>query len=1026
MIWNLCIRRPVTTIVVFLILGIFGIYGYTQMPVQENPEVEFPVISVNIELSGAAPETVEMEVIEPLEAEINTIEGLKEVNATAREQVGTIVAEFELWRDQDLAAQDVRDAVERARRELPEEAESPIVRKLEMDSSAIMWIALQGDKRWDDVRMTEFAEQTLKPQMETMRGVGQIQIGGSREYAVRIKIDPLRLAAHGLTMQDVVGRIQQENVDIPAGRVEGLSREFLIRSRGMFSEAGPFNDIVLDYRDGSFVRLSDVGEAVDSVETDRQLARFAGEPTVGLGVVKQTGANTVELAENARSKIEEISRDFPPGLDYKIAHDGSEYIEENIGDLQNTIMIAASLVILVVLAFLRSGRGTFVVALAIPISLLTGLAIINVLGFTINVLTLLGLILVIGIVVDDAIVVLERNYLHMERGAEAMPAARVGTTEVAFPTIANSLSLGAVFIPVAFTGGIIGRFFFEFGLTVAITVFASTLVALTLSPMLCSRILKYKPSKSYAFQLSENFLKGMENLYAWILDKALKRRVLVVVIGLLAFALGMAAFSDIPKEFQPDTDRASFMLNFETPEGSTIRESNKLAYEIEDILAQDERIEHQFLAIGLARGGTPGQPNQGISFVTLTPRQDRDQHQTELMQIFRERFAQIPEGQVYVSETSSGELGGDAVEVVLQNQDLEELDKMQQQVMQWMRERSDLFAGVRSDLELNKPQVDINILRDKAAEMNVSTEDISHTLRYLFGEVDISQVEQEAERYDVLTDVMGRGEITPELLRTVYVRNSQDEMVSLDNLVEIQESIGPSEIHHFNRLRSSTISASTPPGVALGDAVSQLEQYLEQEMPQGADYELAGMSQVFEESFYYLSITIIFSIIFIYLVLSAQFESFILPLTIMTALPLATVGAFGSLWLLDMNFSVLAFIGLIMLMGLVTKNSILLVDYTNILVARGKTPVQAALEAGRERFRPVLMTAISTILGMMPIALGYGAGGEARAPLGVSVLAGMFSATALTLIVTPVVYTLFNQLQDYILGRAKSRNEYPD
>ncbi|MFW5931772.1 MAG: efflux RND transporter permease subunit [Desulfohalobiaceae bacterium] len=1022
MIWNLCIRRPVTTIVVFLVLGIFGVYGYTQMPVQENPEVEFPMISVSIELAGAAPETVEMELIEPLEEEINTIEGLKELDSTSREQVGNIVAEFELWRDQDLAAQDVRDAVERAKRELPDDAESPVVRKLEHGSSAIMWIALQGDQRWDDVRLSEYADQNLKPQIETMRGVGQIQIGGSRDYAVRIRIDPMRLAAHGLTMQDVVGRIQQENVDIPAGRVEGLSREFLIRTQGMFSEAAPFNDMVLAYRDGAFIKLSDVGEAVDSMETDRQLARFAGEPTVGLGVVKQTGANTVELAETARSRMQDLAQDFPPGLDYKIAHDGSEYIEENIGDLQNTIMIAASLVILVVLAFLRSGRGTLVVALAIPTSLLTGLAIINILGFSINVLTLLALILVIGIVVDDAIVVLERNYLHMERGAEAVPAARVGTTEVAFPTIANSLSLGAVFIPVAFTGGVIGRFFFEFGLTVAFTVFASTLVALSLSPMLCSRILRYKPSKSHLYQLSENFFKWLEQAYTWVLARAMQRRALVVVIGILAFGLGIIAFLNIPKEFQPDTDRASFMLNFETPEGSTIRETDQLAYKIEDILAQDQRIEHQFLAIGLARGGTPGQPNQGLSFVTLTPRQDREKHQTQIMQTFREKFAQIPEGQIYVSESDSGGLGGDPVEVVLQNPDLEELDKMQERVMQWMRERPDLFVGVRSDLELNKPEVDINILRDKAAEMDVTVAEISNTLRHLFGEVDISQVERQAERYDVITEAQGRGEITPELLRNVYVRNSQEEMISLDNLVEIQENIGPSEIHHFNRLRSSTISASTPPGTALGDAVGELEQYLEQEMPQSLDYELSGMSQVFEESFYYLTITIIFSIIFIYLVLSAQFESFILPLTIMTALPLATVGAFGSLWLLDMNFSVLAFIGLIMLMGLVTKNSILLVDYTNVLVARGKTPVQAAQEAGKERFRPVLMTAISTILGMMPIALGYGAGGEARAPLGVSVLAGMFSATALTLIVTPVVYTLFSQLQDFILGRGKQKS----
>lgn len=1017
MIWNLSIRRPVTTIVVFLVLGIFGVYGFMQMPVQENPEVEFPVISVTIVLPGAAPETVEMELLDPLEAEINTIEGLKELTSTAREQVGTVVAEFELWRNQDLAAQDVRDAVERARRNLPDDAESPIVRKLEIDSTAIMWIALQGDQRWDDTRMTEFADKTLKPQLETLRGVGQILVGGARDYAVRVRIDPLRLAAHGLTMQDVVQRIQQENVDIPSGRIEGISREFLIRTRGQFSEAAPFNQLILDYRDGVPIRLTDVGQALDSVQSDRQLARFSGQPTVGLGVVKQTGANTVQLAADVRARLDELALNFPPGLEYRIAMDASQYIEDNINDLQTTILIASSLVILVVLSFLRSVRGTIVVAMAIPTSLLIGLAIINVLGFSINVLTLLALILVIGIVVDDAIVVLERNFLHMEKGADAEPAARVGTTEVAFPTIANSLSLGAVFIPVAFTGGLVGRFFFEFGLTVAFTVFASTFVALTLSPMLCSRILKYQPRTGYLYLLSEKFLKNMENAYAWILARALYRRGLVVTIALLAFGLGIAALLDIPREFQPDEDRSRFMLIFETPEGSSIRETDQLARNIEDILAEDARISHQFLAIGLGRGGTPGQPDRGISFVTLVPRQDRVLHQSELMQIFREKFAQIPAGQVFITDITPGGVGGDPIEVVLQNPDLEVLDRLQAQVMDWMRASPELYIGVRSNLELNKPQIDVNVQRDKAAEMKVSVADISHTLRYLFGEVNISQVEREAERYDVLTDVLGRGEITPEIMRNVYVRNAQNELVSLDNLVQIQETIGPSEINRFNRLRSATISASTPPKVAMGDAVQKLEQYLQQEMPAGTDYELAGMSQIFEESFYYLSITIIFSIIFVYLVLSAQFESFVYPLTIMTALPLSTVGAFGSLWLLGMNFSVFAFIGVIMLMGLVTKNSILLVDYTNVLVARGSSPMQAAKQAGQERFRPVLMTAISTILGMTPIALGYGAGGEARSPLGVSVLAGLFTATALTLIVVPVVYTLINQLQGFLLRK---------
>ncbi len=992
-----------------------------QMPVQENPDVEFPVISVSVILPGAAPEIIEQEIIDPLEAEINTIEGLKDLTSTAGDGLGQVVAEFELWRNQDLAAQDVRDAVERARRMLPQDAESPIVRKLSLDSQAIMWIALVGDERWDEVRLTEYADNYLKPQLETLRGVGQVMVGGARNYAVRIRLDPERLAGYDLVVQDVVDVIQRENVDIPSGRIEGVSREFLIRTRGQFSEAAPFNDLIIAHRQGSPVRLSDIGEAVDGVESDRQLARFSGEPSVGLGVVKQTGANTVELAELVKSRIHELSAGFAPGLEYRLAMDASTYIKENIRDLQATILVASFLVIFVVLAFLRSGRGTIVVALAIPTSLLIGLALINIMGFSINVLTMLGLILVIGIVVDDAIVVLERSFYHMENGADAMPAARVGTTEVAFPAVANSLSLAAVFIPVAFTGGIVGRFFFEFGLTVAMTVFASTFVALTLTPMLCSRLLKYKRRKSFLYQLSEHHLKGLENFYVWILRGAFKRRGLVVVIALFAFGLGIAALMSIPQEFQADEDRSRFMLVFETPEGSTIRETEQFARKIEAELAKDPDISHQFLAVGLGPAG-PGQPNRGISFVTLTPRHERELHQNEVMQKFRQILGSIPDGRAFVLELTPGGVGGSPIEVVLKNPDLVELDILQNQVMNWMRQRPEWFVGVRTNLELNKPQIDVAIDRERAAEMGVSVSTISSTLRFILGEVEVSVIEKLSERYDVITDVLGRGSMTPDFLRGIYVRNSDDRLVSLDNLINFQETVGPSEIHRFNRMRSATISASTPPGVAMGDAVNLLGEYLSAELPPQADYELAGMSQVFEESFYYLTITIIFSIIFIYLVLSAQFESFVHPLTIMTSLPLATVGAFGSLWLMGMNFNVYAFIGLIMLMGLVTKNAILLIDYTNVLVARGRKPFDAAQEAARERFRPVLMTAFSTILGMMPIALGFGTGGEARSPLGISIVAGLFTSTALTLIVIPVVYTLYDQLQNFILSLFRNQS----
>ncbi len=1024
MIWNFCIRRPVLTIIVFIVMGIFGVYGYIQMPVEENPDVDFPIVSVTVELPGASPDVVDSEIIEPLEAEINTIEGLRQLNSTSRQQVGQIIAEFELWRDIDIVVQEVRDAVERASRRLPGDAETPIVRKLDLGAQAIMWVALTGDERWTNVRLTDYVETVLKQQLETVRGVGQIQVGGMQEYAVRIRLDPERLAAHQVTVQDVVRTIQSENVDIPSGRVEGGMREFLVQTRGRFASAEPFNSLIVSYRNDSPVRLSDVGEALDDVASDRQMARFKGEPTVGMGIVKTADANTVELSRAVRGHLERIAEAFPPGLEYTIAVDSAEYVEEAIRDLLMTILMATGLVVLVVLAFLRSGRGTIVTIIAIPTSLLVTLAIINILGFSINTVTMLALILVIGIVIDDAIIVLERSYLHMENGAESEPAARVGTTEVAFPNIANSLALGAVFLPVAFTGGIIGRFLLEFGVTITVTVFASTFVALTLTPMLCSRVLRVPESHGMVFRFSEKAFALLDRSYQKLLAMAFRHRAYTVFVGLAAFTLGAWAFMDLSHEFAAEEDRSQFMVMLETPRGATLAQMDTFARRVEAELAAMDEVQHQMIAIGVAMGG-PGVPSSGFGFVRLTHRHERDRHQTVIMQDLRERLNAMPGGRAFVGELVPGGLGGSPVEVVLRYPDLQVLASWQEEIMAWMEDQPEWYVGVRTNLELNMPELDVHIDRDRASQMGVSVADISNTLRYFLGNIPISEIEIGTERYDVIPDIVGRGALEPEVLENIYVRSAQGSLVSLASFVRVEETIGPGEIHRHNRMRSASVSSETPPGVPLGDAVDRLQAHLDETLPADMDYEMAGLSQIFEESFYYLTLAIGFSVVFIFLILAAQFESFIHPLTILMALPLATIGAFGGLWLLGLTFNAFAFIGLIMLLGLVAKNSILLVDYTNVLVGRGLSPMEAAQEAARTRFRPVLMTAISTVLGMMPIALGYGAGGEARMPLGITVATGLLCATFLTLLVIPVVYTLFDQLQAALLRAFTPRAAKP-
>jgi hydrophobe/amphiphile efflux-1 (HAE1) family protein len=1012
-IWNFCIRRPVFTIVAFVVAAIFGIFGYTQLPVRENPDVEFPIASVSVVLSGAEPEVMETEVVEPLEAEINTIEGLKELRSTSREQVAQVTAEFELWRDIDVAVQDVRDRVNRAQRDLPPDIEAPIVEKLDPDARAIMWIALTGDSRWDAVRLSDYADEVLKEQLENIRGVGRVQIGGERRFAVRIRLDSERLAAHRLTVRDVVDAVQRNNVDIPSGRVQGKQREFLVKTEGQFSSAAPLNDLVITSRDGRPIRIRDVGKAVPGVENDRQLGRFVGEEAVGLGIVKQSDANTVALADAVRTRIQELSADFPAGLEYEVAADDSAYVKDSIRDLLLTIVMATALVVLVVLLLLRTVRGTLVSSLAIPTSLAIGFAAMHVMGFSLNVLSMLALILVIGIVVDDAIVILESNFRQLEQGAEPLPAARTGTTEVAFAAIANSLSLAAVFIPVAFTAGLIGRFFLEFGLTVTVTIFASTLTALTLTPMLCSRLLRPPAQGRGLFQWSERVFKRIERAYGTLLERAFRFRWLTVLLAVAFMGTGILFFRGISREFAPAVDRSEFLIAFETPEGATLDQTDAYARRIEAVLADHPAVEHQFLAIGLARAG-PGEVNEGLTFVHLVPRDDRELHQEQVMQELREQLRTLPGGRARV--LAGSELGqGAPLQLVLQNPDLDALAEAQQRLLSWMRDQPD-YVGANTDLKMQRPEVRVHIDRDKARELGVSVASISNTMRLLLGEPDISEIEKKAELYEVIPEIQGKGQMVPVDVRNLYVRGRGDKPIQLGNLVRLEESVGPSAIHHFNRVRAATLSASTPPGVALGDALQKARQRVVRELPPGFDHTVAGQARDFQESFRNLAIAIGFSVVFVFLILAAQFESFIHPLTVMLALPLATVGAFAALWLFGMTFNVFSFIGLIMLLGMASKNSILLVDYSNVLVRRGYPVVRAAKTAAAVRFRPVMMTTLSTAIGLLPIALGFGAGGRARMPLGVAVIVGLLVTTLLTLVVVPVVYTLMDALRRRLPG----------
>ena len=1012
------IDRPVLTTVVTAAVLLLGWIGYRNLPVRELPDVEFPVVSVRTVLPGASPEVVETEVTEVLEEEINTIEGLKTLTSASGEATSYVIAEFELGRDVDFALQDVRAQVSRVRGELPDDVEEPVIQKQDPDARPIMWIAVRGP----DVPLTEVnevADNVVRERLQTLEGVGSVLTGGGQRFAVRIRLDPKRMAAYAVTVGDVRRALQQGNVEIPSGRLESDSREFTVRTEGEFETPEAFNELIVAYRDGSPVRLGDVGIAEGGAENERTLARFNGEPTVGLGVVKQSGANTVAVADRVLEELERIREvELPPGYTLSLATDDSEFIEQSLAEVEETLLLAFVLVVLVILLFLRNVRATIIPSLAIPVSIVGTFGAIYALGFSINTLTLLALVLAIGIVVDDAIVVVENIYRHMEEGEGPKEAARNGTAEIAFAVIAISLTLVIVFLPIALMGGITGRLFRQFGVAVAVSVLISAFVALTLTPMLASRFLKPgSESNRRVFRVVENGVARLTRWYRGVLDRALGRRGLVMLVAGAALVVSVGVMSVMGREFVPQEDRGEFLVSIEGPEGATLSYTDHYLRRLEGILAETEGVDRYFTAIGLGFGGPPS-VSSAIAFVKLEERDER-RGQFEIIGEVRREASELAGVNVFVFSPSALSQGfGRPLQFVVQSEDLDRLAARTEELVSWGR-RQPWLVGVDTDVDLNKPEVSVTIDRNKAASLGVSVADVAGTLQVLLGGQDLSEFERGAERYEVIAQVRDTLRATPQDLSSLYVRGEGGELVQLASVVRVQEGVGPNQINHYDRRRSITIGADVE-GVSLGDAIERMEERAAEVLPADFTTAVAGQSQDFQESFASLMFALLMAVIAIYLVLAGQFESFVHPFTIMLALPLALVGAVLGLGALGMTLNIYSMIGIIMLMGLVTKNSILLVDFANQARRGGMERDDAVVRAGEVRLRPILMTAISVVIGVMPIALALGAGAESRRPLGVAVVCGMITATALTLFVVPVFYTLLDDGLQWAGARLRS------
>ncbi len=1000
------IQRPVFASVMSIAIVLFGIIAFTRLPVREYPDIEPPIISITTLYRGASASVVEAEITNVLEEQLATLEGIKTITSSSQDQGSTITVEFELSRDVDEAGNDVRDRVSRIQGRLPREADDPIVAKVDVNAQPIYWLALSSD-RHSLLQLSETAELVLKERIQRLPGVGSVFIGGQRRYAMRVWLDPLRMAAHGVTTVDVENAIRLANAEIPGGRVEGDRREFAVRTRGELTSPAEFADIIISQTRNDPVRISDVAEVEVGAEDDRTIARYNGINAVGLGIVKQSRASTVAVADAVTNSIPELSETLPPGMTLQTAYNSAVFIKDSISEVAETIFIAMVLVVLVVLAFLKSFRATLIPALAIPISIVGTFAMTYFMGFTINILTLLALVLAIGLVVDDAIVMLENVYRHMEMGKSRWQAAMEGAKEIGFAIVATTIALVAVFVPVAFLTGNVGRLFNEFGMTVAVAVAISGFVALTLTPMLCSKTLKplHGVSKNWAGRSFDAFFEWLARTYDALLHRVLRWKWAMIVAAVVLIAVSVFLFQRLPNELAPTEDRSIAFGFVLAPEGSTLDYMDRYMREIESILIPLEERAGLFTAAGLGFGG-PGQVTNGFIFLRLKPRSERDRTQQEIVASLFPRLISIPGVLAFLINPASlgGRFGSKPVEYVIQGDDYVELN---QSVGQMMGRANELgyLVNMDTDLRLNKPQLDITIDRNRAAGLGVSVTDVGSTLEMLLGGRVVTQFKRGAKQYDVIAQMKPSNRATPDAIEEIYLRGGGG-LVQLASVVNLRETAAPKALNHYNRQRSVTLDANLAPGIGLGQALDDLDRIAADVLPSNMQTDLAGQSFEFRSSSTKLYFFFVFAVVFIYLVLAAQFESFIDPFTILLSVPLAVFGALLSLNVFGQTLNIYSQIGLIMLIGLVTKNSILIVEYANQLRARGEDILPAVIEASGIRLRPILMTSFATIFGVLPIALGLGAGGESRQPLGIAVVGGMLFSTFLTLVLVPVMYAI--------------------
>jgi multidrug efflux pump len=1031
---QISIQRPVLATMMSLALCLFGAISLTQLPIRELPDIDPPIINVTTVYPGANAAVVESEITERLEEAINNVTGIKTLSSESREQVSNITIEFNLSRDIDIAAQDVRDRVSRVRGRLPENIDEPVISKQDSDARPIIWVGMSSD-RFTPLEMTDLAEKQIKNRLQTVEGVSSIYIGGEQRFAIRLWLDSEKMAAHQVTVLDVQQALREQNVELPSGRIENWDREMTIQTQGELKTVEAFNRLVIRQDRDRFVRLRDIGRAAEGVENERTGARNNGKPCIFLGVVKQSKANSVAVSHGIRRQLELIRPTLPEGIEMVVNYDESTFVEDSIQEVWFTLGFAFLLVVGVIYLFLHNGRATLVPAVAIPVSIVASFAVMQFMGYSINILTLLALVLSIGIVVDDAIVVLENIHRHIEEGLSPMEAALSGMKEITFAVIATTVALVAVFVPLAFQTSTTGRLFVEFAIAIVAAVVVSTFVALSLAPMMASRILRpmvrEKKGMTGAFEgFMQVLSRGYTDILHWILGRALAIR--CMLLAGLAVALLVASYllyTHLEGDFLPEEDKGRLLCFVIAPEGSTSEYTNRMLLQMEEILSEVPEVEIYGSLVAPGFSG-PGMANNGIVFVHLKHERERSvQEMVNAPDGLRNRFFTEVEGAIAIPNIPKtiNRSFRSPFQVVIQSPDLDQLDGFVSQFVNQLRQ-SGFIQNVQSSFEMNKPELGLDIDRDRASALGVSIQDISRTLQILFGGLDISQIKRDGKEYDVIAQLERTSRLTPEQMDRIYVRNQDGRLIQLSSIVQRKVVVAANKIERYNRIRSATISG-TPVGVTMGTAVDRVRAMLDEQLPDGFMYDWSGESRDLQDTGKEIYWVLILSLVIVYMVLASQFESLLHPFTVMLTVPLAAVGALGLLWLIGalgqaqwiprvpaMNVNLFSQIGMVLLVGMVTKNGILLVEFANQLREGGMSVRDAMIRSGSVRLRPILMTAISTISGILPIAIGFGAGAESRRPMGVVVVGGMLTSTFLTLFVIPLVYTLSADVSSLLFG----------